>query len=161
MSDDRGRIVVEDETLRAGFTAVPNVILKRTDLSPGAKLCYIMLLTYAWDEGSCYPGQQRLAVDMGVTDRSVRTYLRELESRELVISTHRGLGHTNVYTLPRVQPENISGLSRKPRSGQDRKSFPLKKTQKKTPAVKTQEEYAASAATVGTDFERFLDADNR
>lgn len=160
MSDDRGRIVVEDETLRAGFTAVPNVILKRTDLSPGAKLCYIMLLTYAWDEGSCYPGQQRLAADMGVTDRSVRTYLRELETARLVISAHRGQGFTNVYTLPKVSPENISGLSRKPRSGQDRKSFPLKKTQPKT-QVKTNDQYAASAAAVGTDFERFLDADNR
>jgi len=36
---------------------------------------------------------------MGATDRSVRTYLKELESAELLEITQRGLGKTNLYRL--------------------------------------------------------------
>ena len=36
---------------------------------------------------------------MGATDRSVRTYLKELEAAELLEITQRGLGKTNLYRL--------------------------------------------------------------
>ena len=60
-----------------GFTQVPNHILRSEKLSPGAKLAYAMLLSYAWNNESCFPGQERLGKDMGVTDRSVRTYTQD------------------------------------------------------------------------------------
>jgi hypothetical protein len=56
-----------------GFTMVPNHVLVSDQVSPGAKLAYAMLLKYAWQDDFCYPGQERLAKDMGVSDRSVRT----------------------------------------------------------------------------------------
>ena len=44
---------------------------------------------------------------MGATDRSVRTYLKELESAELLEITQRGLGKTNLYRLHLiVKPKN-------------------------------------------------------
>jgi hypothetical protein len=103
-------IYVEDEALRQGFTIIPNAILRRPDLSPGAKLTYMMLLSYAWQEGSCFPGQERLAEDMGVTSRSVITYLKQLQTAGLLVVKRRGLGLTNVYLLPRFisASENIS-----------------------------------------------------
>src|SRR5215218_3529223 len=67
-----------------GYTQVPNHVLVSDRLSPGAKLTYAMLLKYAWQNDSCFPGQERLAKDMGVTDRSVRTYLQELEREQFV-----------------------------------------------------------------------------
>lgn len=48
-----------------GFTQVPNHVLKSDQLSPGAKLAYEMLLSYAWQNDYCFPGQERLAKDMG------------------------------------------------------------------------------------------------
>ena len=45
------------------------------------------------------PGQVTLAKDMGATDRSVRTYLKELEAAELLEIKQRGLGKTNLYRL--------------------------------------------------------------
>ena len=42
-----------------GFTQVPNHLLKDPNLSPGAKLAYAMLLSYAWHNDFCYPGQER------------------------------------------------------------------------------------------------------
>jgi Mn-dependent DtxR family transcriptional regulator len=58
-----------------------------------------MLLKYAWSNDACFPGQVTLANDMGATDRSVRTYLKELESADLLEITQRGLGKTNLYRL--------------------------------------------------------------
>jgi hypothetical protein len=82
-----------------GFTQVPNALLRSGTISPGAKLCYAMLLSYAWHNDYCFPGQERLATDMGVTDRSVRSYLKELEGKKLLTIKQRGLGKSNVYTL--------------------------------------------------------------
>lgn len=92
-------IIGADPATRYGFTQVPNFILTKKDLSVGAKLAYAMLLKYAWADDACYPGQAKLADDMGAGERSVRTYLKELESASLLEITQRGLGKTNLYWL--------------------------------------------------------------
>src|SRR5215471_290348 len=99
-------IIGADPVTRHGFTQVPNFILTKKDISVGAKLAYAMLLKYAWGEDACFPGQVKLAEDMGATDRSVRTYLKELETAELLEIKQRGLGKTNLYRLHlTVKPE--------------------------------------------------------
>ncbi len=95
-------IIVEDETLRNGFTQIPNAILRREDLSPGAKLTYMGLLSYAWQKGSCFPGQEKLAEDLGISRRSVVTYLQQLQQAKLLSIKRRGLGQTNIYFLPKI-----------------------------------------------------------
>ena len=92
-------LVGADPATRHGFTMVPNFILTNKDLSVGAKLAYAMLLKYAWTDSAVYPGQQTLAVDMGAGERSVRTYLKELENAKLLEVEQRGLGKTNLYRL--------------------------------------------------------------
>lgn len=92
-------IIGADLATRHGFTQVPNFILTKKDISVGAKLAYAMLLKYAWDNDACFPGQAKLAVDMGAAERSVRTYLKELETDELLEIKQRGLGKTNLYRL--------------------------------------------------------------
>lgn len=94
-------ITIEDSTLRKGFTWIPNGVLRREGLSPGAKLAYMGLLSYAWQEGSCFPGQARLATDLGIGQRSVIRYLKELETVGLLEVRRRGLGKTNKYILPK------------------------------------------------------------
>ena len=92
-------IVGADPATRDGFTQVPNFMLTNKDLSVGAKLAYAMLLKYAWSNNSCFPGQLKLAEDMGSGERSVRTYLKELEDIGFLEVTQRGLGKTNLYRL--------------------------------------------------------------
>lgn len=92
-------IVGGDPITRHGFTQVPNFILTKNDISVGAKLGYAMLLKYAWGDDACFPGQAKLAIDMGAAERSVRTYLKELESAGLLEIERRGLGKTNLYKL--------------------------------------------------------------
>jgi biotin operon repressor len=100
-SEDRD-IIVEDESWRQGFTQVPNVVLRNPRLSMGAKLAYSVLLSYAWQEKSCFPGQARMARDMGCIEKSVRKYLHELQEAGIIDVTRRGQGKTNLYRLPRL-----------------------------------------------------------
>ncbi len=99
LKDRNIEIVGADPITRHGFTQVPNFILTKNDISVGAKLAYAMLLKYAWDNDACFPGQIKLAEDMGAGERSVRRYLEELEKASLLEIAQRGLGKTNLYRL--------------------------------------------------------------
>ena len=85
-------------TLR-GWTGVPNFILENDQISVGAKLTYAMLLKYARELDNCFPGQDRLAKDMGSGSRSVVRYIAELEQAGLVTVQRRGQGRPNLYTI--------------------------------------------------------------
>jgi len=91
-------------------------------LSFGARLVYAVLLSYAWQEESCFPGQGRIAEDLGTSDRSVRTYLSELKERGYVDWKQQGLNKTNVYYILDYQPLK-SEADWKQASGPDRKVF--------------------------------------
>ena len=92
-------IVGADPVTRHGFTQIPNAVLIDKRLSVGAKLVYAMLLKYAWGVDGCFPGQLKLADDMGAGERSIRTYLKELEGVGFLEVKQRGLGKTNLYRL--------------------------------------------------------------
>ncbi len=106
------RIILEgfDPVSAHGFTQVPNVVLRDTRLSPGAKLCYALLLSYAWQKDSCFPGQETLAEDAGASRRSIVRFMKELEQSGYLEKKRRGLGKTNVYTLhSRVEQSQVKG----------------------------------------------------
>src|SRR4051812_31371241 len=88
-----------DMATAMGFTQVPNFLLKSKKLSSGDKMTFAMLLSYAWQNDFCFPGQERLAQDLGLSDRSVRTHLKALEAVELMTIKRRGQGKTNIYEL--------------------------------------------------------------
>jgi DNA-binding transcriptional ArsR family regulator len=98
---ERQNIILKgaDAATRGGFTQVPNFLLKSKNLSAGDKMTFAMLLSYAWQNDFCFPGQQRLAQDLGLSDRSVRTHLKSLEVRGLLAIQRRGQGKTNIYEL--------------------------------------------------------------
>lgn len=100
-ASEQAEIIIEEDGLREDYTKIPNTILKRADISPGAKLAYVMLLSYAHKVDRCFPGQRRLAEDLGVAVRSVIRYMQELVKAALLRVKRRGLGMTNVYYLTR------------------------------------------------------------
>ena len=101
-------LIGADPATREGFTQVPNFILTNKDISVGAKLAYAMLLKYDWYNDGCFPGQVRLAEDMGAGERSVRDYLKELQRGGLLEIIQRGLGRTNLYKL-RITVDKVRG----------------------------------------------------
>ena len=88
-----------DIATQRGWTGVPNFILESDKISVGAKLTYAMLLKYARELDECFPGQKRLAEDIGNSDRSVRSWLKELEQAGLISIKQRGQGRPNLYTV--------------------------------------------------------------
>ena len=96
---ESGTLLIEDETLRAGFTQIPNRVLHARTLSRDAKILYAFLLSYAWQRGCCFPGYTQLCMDMGASPSIVRKYMGELERCGMLIQKRRGLGKTNLYTL--------------------------------------------------------------
>jgi len=94
-----GTLLIEDETLRAGFTQMPNRVLRAPNLSRDAKILYAFLLSYAWQQGSCFPGYAQLCADMAASPSIVRKYMHELETVGLLVQKRRGMGKTNLYTL--------------------------------------------------------------
>jgi hypothetical protein len=88
-----------DIATQRGWTGVPNFILESKEISVGAKLTYAMLLKYAREMDECFPGQERLAKDMGNGARSVIRYIAELEEVGLITVQRRGQGRPNLYTI--------------------------------------------------------------
>lgn len=88
-----------DAATLGGFTQVPNFLLRSKNLSAGDKMTFAMLLSYAWQNDYCFPGQARLGQDMGLHETNVRKHLKSLEANGLLEITRRGQGKTNIYTL--------------------------------------------------------------
>jgi hypothetical protein len=88
-----------DPVVADGFTQVPNFILKNDALTVGEKITFAMFLSYAWHNDKVFPGQDRLAHDIGVTRQSVSTFIKGLEKKGFLTIKRRGLGLTNIYTL--------------------------------------------------------------
>lgn len=93
------RVNSADPIALHGFTQLPNFILRNPDLSIGAKTTYALFLSYAWHNNLCFPGQDRLAKDIGMSIGSVNTFIKELEAAGLIEITRRGQGKTNLYTI--------------------------------------------------------------
>ena len=92
-------LIQADPIARHGFTQVPNFLFVKSGLSMGAIVVYSKFLSYAWHNNFCFPGQQRLAEELGVSLRSVTSWINELEAASLLMVVQRGLGKTNLYQL--------------------------------------------------------------
>ena len=88
-----------DSLSALGFTQVPNHLLRNAKISPGAKLAYAMLLSYAWQNDFSFPGQDRLAKDMGVSLRTANTYIQELDKKNFISIKRQGQGRPNLYEI--------------------------------------------------------------
>ena len=68
---------------------LPNWLLDRRELGPGAKLTYARLMQYAGDAGVAFPRIKTLAAEIGMSYGSVKQYLRELRDAGLIEATPR------------------------------------------------------------------------
>jgi hypothetical protein len=97
-----------------GFVQIPTQILRAAHLSMGARLLYAILLSYRGRSG-IYPGQTRLAADLGVTStRTIRRGLTELAAAGYLTWIRAGHGQTNRYHLtlpPGASPDERTGPS--------------------------------------------------
>jgi biotin operon repressor len=88
-----------DPVSAGGFTQVPNHLLNSCDLTFAAKVVYAKLLSYAWHNDRVFPGQERMAAEIGSKRSTVNKAIKELEEKGWLLIERRGQGKTNVYTL--------------------------------------------------------------
>jgi hypothetical protein len=93
------RLNTSDPIAQHGFTQLPNFILRNAEISANAKVVYSLLLSYAWHNNLCFPGQERLAEHMGTHVSTVSRAITELEECSLIEIERRGQGRTNYYTV--------------------------------------------------------------
>lgn len=98
---------------------IPNWLMCRGEVSPGAKLCFARLAQFAGADGACYPSQTRIAKELGISERNARRYIKELEGHALITCTHRGLNRPNVYQFLWHEWMD-SGPDKSVRSGEDK-----------------------------------------
>lgn len=98
---------VENAALRKGFTLLPNAVLRARKLSRDAKLLYGILLSYAWQTDSCFPGYETLMEDMQCAREALAKYIRELKDLGLIAVQRRGQGKTSVYTIKDLAGQEI------------------------------------------------------
>ena len=77
---------------------LPNGLLERTDLSPGAKLAYARLCQHAGRDGLAYPSIATLGTEIGVKERRARELVAELERAKL-IERRLAPGKTNRFVF--------------------------------------------------------------
>lgn len=103
------------------WAAVPVTVLRNPELSAGEVRLFALLISYAWQDESCYPGQTQLAADMGVTDRQVRTTLQKMADHGLIRTEQAGNGRNGTITLIASPEENFHPAARKKTSAPARK----------------------------------------
>ena len=98
---ERQNIVLQgfDPISAGGFTQLPNYLLNNHDLSNNAKVLYAKLLSYAWHNNHVFPGQERMAEEIGSSKSTVGRAVQELEEQGWLEIQRRGQGKTNVYVL--------------------------------------------------------------
>ncbi len=94
-------IVLEgfDPVAAGGFTQIPNILLNTPDLTANAKIVYAKLLSYAWNNGRVFPGQERMAEEIGSSQPTIARAIAELEQQGWLEIQRRGQGKTNIYIL--------------------------------------------------------------
>lgn len=96
-----------DPVSAGGFTQIPNVLIRTPKLASTTKLVYAQLLSYAWNNNLVFPGQERLADDIGASLATITRSIRELVNQEWLDVTRRGQGKTNVYELKFIVDKSV------------------------------------------------------
>jgi biotin operon repressor len=104
------RVVVQNEILRSGFASFPYLVMEDKRLSIGGRFTYAFLLKYAWQEGSCFAGQEKMAGEMGVSERQLQRYLYELRDCGYIKIERKDNRYNNTYVIvDRRKPSKFKG----------------------------------------------------
>lgn len=98
---DQDQILIENETLRAGFTTIPNYVFALR-LTPLEKLVLITLFYWAWDHKRCFPGRAELTRVTGISERQLCRIFSSLEKKK-VLEIRRNGPHSNIYIIKDLQ----------------------------------------------------------
>jgi len=82
------------------FTVIPNQLLDQSDLTIQERYLVCVLLRHCGKKDTCFPGQKRLGDILGLSDRHIRTLLKNIITKtDILICKRSGWNRANTYTL--------------------------------------------------------------
>jgi hypothetical protein len=109
-----GSLLHEDPNLRHGFTQVPNILLIDKRLTHIDFRLYCLLLKYSWQDGQCFPGQERLANDLNCKPITIKRSIKHLEWLKFIRVKRLGQGKSNIYYIRRLEDAYPAIFDNKP-----------------------------------------------
>jgi DNA-binding transcriptional regulator YhcF (GntR family) len=103
MTGELERIRFRREVDALGFAMIYHVLTLDRELSDGAFRLYALLVKYARQSGGCWPGIERLAADLDISQPTVKRRFAELVDRGLVTRDRR-YGRSSVTWLEDLEP---------------------------------------------------------
>lgn len=103
MTEETGKIRFRRAVDALGFGMIYHVLTLDRELSDGAFRLYALLVMYARQSGGCWPGIERLAADLDVSQPTVKRRIAELVDRGLVTRDRR-YGRSSVTWLEDLEP---------------------------------------------------------
>jgi hypothetical protein len=100
--DTVDRLRYDPEVGPGYFVQIRSDFLRWPHFSPTEKILYLVLLTYAGQNNEAWPGQERLAEDCGVSERTIRDVIKQLETDELLTVERPGKGQSNTYWVRKL-----------------------------------------------------------
>lgn len=86
------------------------------ELTPGARLVYLMLDEYARGADTCWPAQQTIATRLGISTRSVERHIRQLVTLGYIEKSRASIGAPTHYRMAartvRIPPDNLAPPTR-------------------------------------------------
>lgn len=132
------------------FWQIPKEVMANTKLTLQSRVIYGILYTRMNGDNKSWPGHKSIAKDFGIGERSVSRYLKELLDAGLIEITRRGLGRSNVYSLP--IPAKLADQDLPPVANQEPPIVAnpsMKRTERK-------EQTIAASAAGAFNFEEYL-----
>jgi hypothetical protein len=105
------------------FAQTPIWTICDPNITDGALRLFAYLAWRQGNDNSCWPSVPTMAHDLNVSEDTIRRRLRELESENYLVTTHR-IGRSNDYSLiadPNDASSNYTPTPRKSKGGQKRK----------------------------------------
>lgn len=102
MPTDNSELTYDPELAAGYYIQIRSDFLRSPAFTPIAKVLYEVLLTYAAEKATAWPGQARLARECAVSEPTIRRALGELRAATLVTQERRGLNLTNRYHLHKL-----------------------------------------------------------
>lgn len=88
-----------DNVTRGGFVQIPRIVLYSKTLSDGDKVTHLLLLSFAWQQPSCFPLQATLGNMRGKQERQMRRNLKSLSDNGFINIIQNGSARANTYEI--------------------------------------------------------------
>ena len=110
------RVYMPDNRFSKAYNTTMRYIINKTNLQT-AMFYYVLYSHYNSLDGSCFPDQETLAIECGVSTKTVQSMIKALRENEIIEYTSGKQGRCNSYKFPlEPNPKTTKGTVKKKKS---------------------------------------------